>query len=92
VAFGRRPGDAAWSPLRCDVGVAACGVLATSRWLPATNPTVLAALAINRYDYRSEVDAGHHGGVTPPAMPWLLLLFPGTQSPASCWRISPLPS
>jgi hypothetical protein len=51
TAIGRPP------PRRSLIAAAAMSLLllaayfATSRWLPATNPTVVAALAANRYDF-----------------------------------------
>jgi len=65
--------------------------LATSRWLPATNPTIIPALAINRYDYIDPRWLLATMALFPAlAMLWLLLLAPGTQSARLRWRISPL--
>lgn len=88
VAFGRPV------PRRSLVAAAAMSVLlimaylATSRWLSATNPTVLAALAVNRYDY---VDPRWMLAtmVLFPSLPalWLLLLIPGAYSARLRWRL-----
>ena len=91
VAFGRPV------PRRSLVAAAVMSVLllaaylATSRWLPATNPTVIPALAINRYDYIDPRWLLATMALFPAlAMLWLLLLAPGTQSARLRWRISPL--
>lgn len=90
AAFGRPV------PRRSLIAVAVMTVLllaaylATSRWLSATNPTVLAALAVNRYDF---IDPSWMLTtlVLFPALAaqWLLLLAPGTQSARLRWRLSP---
>ena len=91
VAFGRPV------PRRSLVAAAVMSVLllaaylATSRWLPATNPTVLPALAVNRYNYVDPRWMLATMVLFPAlAMLWLLLLAPGTQSARLRWRISPL--
>jgi hypothetical protein len=62
----------------------------TSRWLAATNPTVLAALAVNRYDYVDPRWMLATMALFPAlATLWLLLLAPGTQSARLRWRIGP---
>lgn len=91
TAFGRPV------PRRSLVATAAMSVLliaayfATNRWLSATNPTVLAALAVNRYDYINPKWMLATLGLFPTlAALWLLLLAPGTRSARLRWRISPL--
>jgi hypothetical protein len=84
-------------PRRTLVGAATmativlAGYFATSHWLTATNPTVIAALASNRYAF---IDPSWMLAtmVLFPALAaqWLLLLAPGTQVARLSLRISPL--
>ncbi|MGQ0582407.1 MAG: hypothetical protein ACT4O6_10755 [Reyranella sp.] len=84
-------------PRRSLVAAAAMSALlivayfVTSRWLSATNPTVLAALAVNRYDYLDPRWMAATMVLFPllPAL-WLLLIAPGLQSARLRWRIAPL--
>jgi hypothetical protein len=89
LTFSGRP-----VPRRSLVAVAAMSALlllayaATSRFLPATNPTVIVTLAANRYDF---IDPSWMMAtiVLFPAFAalWLLLLAPGTQSAGLRWRV-----
>jgi hypothetical protein len=64
--------------------------LMTSRWLAATNPTVLAALAVNRYDYVDPRWMLATMALFPAlAALWLLLLAPGAQSARLRWHLTP---
>lgn len=83
-------------PRRSLVGAGAMAVLVlggyftVGHWLKATNPTVLTALANNRYAY---IDPSWMLAtmVLFPALlaQWLLLLAPGTESARLRWRIAP---
>lgn len=64
---------------------------ATSRWLPATNPTVFAAQAANRYDAINPLWMLATMTRFPMlATFWLLLLAPGATTAALRWRLAPL--
>jgi hypothetical protein len=91
TAFGRP------IPRRSLVGAAAMCVLllaaffATNHWLKATNPTVVAALAVNRYNFIDPRWMLATMVVFPAlAAQWLLLIAPGTQAARLRWRISPI--
>ena len=64
--------------------------LVTSRWLPVTNPTMVAALATNRYNYVDPVWVLSTLVLFPMLVAlWLLLLAPGAASARLRWRLSP---
>jgi len=74
-------------PRRSLIAAAAMAVLllvayaATSRWLKATNSTVVAALAVNRYAFIDPTWMAATLVLFPAlAAQWLLLLLPGTHS------------
>ena len=82
-------------PRRSLIGAAAmavavlAGYFATSHWLKATNPTVVAALANNRYAYIDPTWMLATMVLFPAlAAQWLLLFAPGTQSARLRWRLS----
>jgi hypothetical protein len=91
TAFGRP------QPHRSLLAAAAMSILllaayfGTSRWLPATNPTVVAALAANRYDF---IDPGWMLATMAlfPALAalWVLLLAPGARASRLRWQFSPI--
>jgi hypothetical protein len=63
---------------------------ATSRYLSATNPTVVAQLAVNRFDYIDPRWLLASMALFPVlAALWLLVLAPGAQSARLRWRLSP---
>lgn len=67
------------------------GFFATSHWLKATNPTVISALSVNRYNFIDPRWMLATVAMFPAlAMQWLLLIAPGTQSARLRWRISPI--
>jgi len=81
-------------PRRSLIAVAAMSALllvayvGTSRWLAATNPTVIAALSVNRYDFINPAWMATTVVLFPAlAAQWLLLLAPGTQSAHLRWRL-----
>ena len=91
LAFGRP------FPRRAVVVAAAMSVLllaayaATSIFLPPTNPTILRALAVNRYDHINPLWMLATLGIFPMlAALWLLILAPGAESAQLRWRLSPL--
>ena len=60
----------------------------TSRYLAATNPTVLAALAVNRYDYVDPRWMLATLALFPAlAMLWLLMLAPGAHAARLRWKL-----
>lgn len=60
-------------------------------WLKATNPTVIAGFAINRYSYIDPSWMLATMAMFPAlAAQWLLLLAPGTDAGRLRWRIAPL--
>lgn len=62
--------------------------LGTSRWLAATNPTVLVALTVHRYDFINPAWMATTVVLFPAlAAQWLLLLAPGTQSAHLRWYL-----
>lgn len=63
---------------------------ATSTLLPPTNPTILHALATNRYDYVDPVWMLATMTLFPmlPAL-WLLMVSPGLETARLPWRLSP---
>lgn len=64
---------------------------AASKWLPATNPTILAAVAVIRHDYISPSWMIATLVLFPMLLGlWLLLLAPGTISARLRWRFSPV--
>jgi hypothetical protein len=90
TAFGRPV------PRRSLIGAGVMGVLlllayfATSRWLKATNPTVIAALAVNRYAFIDPTWMVATLVLFPAlAAQWLLLLAPGAASARLRPRFSP---
>ena len=90
LAFGRP------FPRRAVVVAAAMSVLllaayaATSIFLPPTNPTILRALAANRYNHIDPLWMVATFVMFPMlAALWLLLLAPGTESARLRWRLSP---
>lgn len=89
LAFFNRP-----VPRRSLIAVAAMSALllvayvGTSRWLAATNPTVIAALSVNRFDFINPAWMAQTVALFPAlAAQWLLLLAPGTQSARLRWRL-----
>jgi len=91
VAFGR-PVPRQTLPLAALLAVLLLAAyFAASRWLAATNPTVLLAVARIRHDY---IDPGWMLATLAlfPSLAalWLLLLAPGTRSARLRWRFSPL--
>jgi hypothetical protein len=78
------------------VAAAGLGVLllaayfATSRWMPPTNPTVIAALTTNRYDFINPVWMLKTLAYFPMlAALWFLLLVPGAGTVGVRWRLLP---
>ena len=63
---------------------------ATSRWLPPTNATVIAALAVNRFDFVNPLWMLATLWLFPMlAALWLLLLAPGLEAARARWRLPP---
>lgn len=64
--------------------------LLTSRFLAASNPTVIAQLAVNRFDYIDPRWLLASMALFPMlAVLWLLVLAPGAESARLRWRLSP---
>ena len=81
------------APPRSVPAAAALSVLvlaayfATSRWLPPTNPTIIAALQANRFDYINPLWMLRAVGLFPMlAALWFLLLAPGAKVMGLRWR------
>jgi hypothetical protein len=90
TAFGRPVPRQSLIAAALMSGLLLVAYVMTSRWLAASNPTVLAALAVNRYDYIDPRWMLATMGLFPVlAMLWLLLLAPGARSARLRWRISP---
>ncbi|MBV8393140.1 MAG: hypothetical protein JOY81_08145 [Alphaproteobacteria bacterium] len=91
LTFAGRP-----IPRRSLIAVASMSILLlaaylgiTSRFFPATNPTVVAALAVNRYDFINPIWMIATITMSPAlAALWLLLLAPGMETARLRWRIS----
>ncbi|MBX9946754.1 MAG: hypothetical protein K2Y40_21945 [Reyranella sp.] len=64
--------------------------VATSTLLPPTNPTILRALTVNRYDYINPIWMLVTVALFPvlPAL-WLLLISPGLATARMRWHLSP---